>query len=261
MRRSCFAAFVLICLAASTASAQYGDVTITFQTDGPANAPMKIVPTKDAEFCGMNKNLVNDSLLVNAENKGVANVVVQLYVSPGKKAPKASPSYAEAMKKKVVLDNQGCMFVPHIAFVSTGQKVVLKNSDAVGHNTKIDAFKNPPLNPIIPAKSEQEVAFELTESLPMKVSCNIHPWMGAYLVVQDHPYVAISDADGKITLKDVPAGKWRFRAWHEKAGYVQEVKLGGKTAKWRRGRFDVAVKSGSTTDLGVAVIPAKSFEK
>ncbi len=249
MKRT-IAALVLAMLLAPQASAQYGDVTLTFQYGGSPFAAPKVTPTKDVEFCGMNKMLIDDSLLVNSANKGVANIVVQVYVSPGKTAPKAAPSYAEWMDSKVVVDNKGCMFVPHVSVAHTGQTVILRNSDAVGHNTKIDAFKNPPQNPIIPANSEQETKFAAAESLPMKVSCNIHPWMGSWLVVQDHPYVGVSDADGKVTLKDVPAGKWTLRVWHEKAGYIEKVTLDGKSASWRRGRFDVTVKAVRADECG-----------
>ena len=59
--------------------------------------------------------------------------------------------------------------------------------------------------------------------MPVKVACNIHPWMNAWLVVKDHPYMAVSDDNGKLEIKNLPAGEWSFQIWQEKAGYLREV--------------------------------------
>jgi hypothetical protein len=54
----------------------------------------------------------------------------------------------------------------------------------------------------------------------MKVGCDIHPYMTAWWVVLDHPYVAVTDSEGKFEIKGLPAGKHEFIVWHERAGYI-----------------------------------------
>jgi hypothetical protein len=91
--------------------------------------------------------------------------------------------------------------------------------------------------------------FATEERVPSKVACNIHPWMSGYLVVRENPYFAVSDKDGKLTIKNVPAGKWTFQFWHEKSGYIDAGKQEGKNVQWRRGRVELDIKAGGT-DLG-----------
>lgn len=176
---------------------------------------------------------------MNPTNGGVANVVVYIYVKPGGAKPAAHADYAKTAADKIELDNKNCRFEPHIAVVRTGQTLVLKNSDPVGHNTKIDFLSNTPQNPIIPGSAMMAMkpeATKLEEKLPASVSCSIHPWMQAKLVVKDNPYVAVSDKDGKISIKNIPAGTWTFQIWHEKVGFVSKVKVGGAAKEWAKGR-------------------------
>jgi hypothetical protein len=101
---------------------------------------------------------------------------------------------------------------------------------------------------------------KVPEMHPVNCNCNIHPWMKGYLIVQDHPYVAVSGKDGTFAIKSLPAGKWTFRAWHEESGYVQEVSLGGKTEEWKQGKFEQTIKNAAVTDLGQIVISPEQFE-
>ena len=68
-------------------------------------------------------------------------------------------------------------------------------------------------------------------------SCNIHPWMDAYVWVFDHPYVAVTDKDGNYEIKNVPVGsKVHVVGWHEKVEYLAPGKKGGDRTKRRRER-------------------------
>ena len=109
----------------------------------------------------------------------------------------------------------------------TRQKVVLGNSDPVGHNVKIDCRDNPQSNDTIPSGGTIEKKFDKAERLPVPVSCSIHPWMKGWIVIRDTPYMAVTDADGKFEIKNLPAGEWQFMFWQEQAGYVSNVKSTG----------------------------------
>lgn len=250
----------LLVLSASSlpAQAQWGTIKGRFVFDGAPPAAKAISVTKDAAFCGKH-DLKDESLVVNEENKGIANVVLTLYLARGDKAPTPHPDYAKTATDEVHLDNQNCRFEPHVVLVRTSQTLVVGNKDAVGHNTKIDTLSNTPINPIIPANGELKHKFTDEERIPSLVSCSIHPWMNARVVVKESPYMAVTDADGNFEIKNLPVGDWTFLAWHEASGYVQEVKLGGKATKWARGRFEQSVKEGDN-DMGDILIAPAAFK-
>ena len=101
---------------------------------------------------------------------------------------------------------------------------------------------------------------ELTESepAPIPVDCNIHPWMKSFVVILDHPFAAVSDENGDLMIKGLPAGQELvFRANHE-AGRINDVTINGKDEEWSRSRFELEIKPG-LNDLGTVVIPADSL--
>jgi hypothetical protein len=196
---------------------------------------------------------------VNATNNGIANVIVHLYVARGGKQPPVHESYKAAEKGEVVLDNHQCRFEPHIAVLRTTQTLIAGNKDPVGHNTNLATLKNPAQNVLIPAQGNLKLNFSMEESLPTPVSCNIHPWMKGYVVIKEHPYVGVSDKDGKLTIKNVPVGKWTFQFWQEASGYLADVTFKDKPTKWERGRVEIEVKAGAN-DLGVIKVAPSVFK-
>jgi hypothetical protein len=260
MQRALFTFAVLACTTSAVFAEGWGTLKGRFIYDGAAPKQGKITPTKDQQFCGKHE-IPDESLVVDSQCKGIANVIVSLYIARGAKAPEAHPDYAKAKAQPVTIDNQNCRFEPHITVALAGQPVILGNKDAIPHNTKIDFFANSPINPLIPANGNVKQTFTSPESLPSPVSCSIHPWMQGYLFIQDHPYVAVTSKDGSFEIKNVPAGKLTFRAWQEKAGYLADVKVGGKSETWRRGQFERTIENGKTLDLGEIVIGSAAFNK
>ncbi len=244
---------------AGVAAADWGNLTGTFVYDGTPPKPDPINVTKDVEVCGK-EMLVNESLVVNPDNKGIADIMVYLYLSARDKQPTPHPDFEKTAADEVRIDNVGCRYEPRVVLLRTTQTLVVGNKDPIGHNTKIDTFANPPLNPIIPAGTEIKQKFPNPEKRPSQVGCNIHPWMSATLLVQDHPYMAVTDENGQFTIPNLPAGKWTFQVRHPSAGYITEVKVGGKSEKWSRGRMEMTIKAGEN-DLGVISVPAATFKK
>ena len=251
---------ILACLAIAGLSASanaddWGTIKGRFVFAGTAPAAIELKADKDVEVCGKHK-LVNEELVVGAD-KGIANVVV--YVRD--KGVKVNPAAAEAAKAvKPVLDNANCRFEPHVVFVQTGQELIIKNSDTVGHNSNVATVKNPPSNNLIPAGQQAATTFSSDEAIPAQVTCNIHPWMKAWLLVRPNPYGAVSKADGSFEIKDVPAGEVELQFWHEKAGYIGDMTIGGKAEKASKGRKKVTVAAGGT-DLGEIVLEPAVFNK
>jgi hypothetical protein len=99
---------------------------------------------------------------------------------------------------------------------------------------------------IKPLNDQREMTFEyVAPSRPFPVACDLHPWMRAWWLVLDHPYAAISDAEGKFTIADLPPGNYEFRVWHEKFGDIHQA-------------LKVAVKADQMTVLEDIRVPAAS---
>ncbi len=131
-----------------------------------------------------------------------------------------------APTETVTLDQAGCRYMPHVLGLRTGQTLEIINSDPTLHNIHAMPANNAEFNtgqPIQGMKTEQ--TFESAEVMvPFK--CDVHGWMNAYAGVVDHPYFAVTGADGSYSFPNVPAGTYTIEAWHEQLGtQTQSVTL------------------------------------
>jgi hypothetical protein len=253
---SAFAVTVFVAGALAARADDWGTLTGRFVFDGKAPAPATITPDKDVEVCS--KHPLNNESLIVADDGGVANVFVWVRT----KDVKVAPEYAATANEKAVLDNHNCRFEPHALAIRTTQPLEIKNSDPMGHNTNgADLKANAPFNGVIPSGKDEDMTLSLAEPFPAKLTCNIHPWMNAYLLVRPDPYFALSGKDGKFEIKDLPAGtELEFQVWQEKAGNVEKAQLGGKDGNWKRGRFKYTIKPGAN-DLGDIKLDPSQFNK
>lgn len=172
--------------------------------------------TKYKEVC---KDVPNESLIVGPA-QGVRYAVVTLEgIGKGK-----------AVEKETVheLDNIKCRFSPHVQAASVGQFVLIKNSDPILH-TAHALFMNeqPQFNVgLYPGRVTRK---PLVAAGIVKIRCEVHPWMTAYIVVTEHPYHAISDIYGEYELTDIPPGTYQLKVWHESLG-TQEKRIEVKAA-------------------------------
>ncbi len=250
-------AFAVVAIAAVPCVAQTGTLKAQFVYGGSAFKPAAVNPNKDAEFCGKHP-LVDESLLVNESNNGVKNVAFYVFTGRGgsKVDAPANPG------KTVTLANDKCRFEPHVVALQVGDTLEITNPDDVGHNANLNFFANKAQNPLIPPKAKVDVKIEKPEPGVTKVECNIHPWMAAYVVALDHPFAAVSDADGMIQIDNLPAGKkLMFRVNHEAAqGGIKELVIGGKSETLKKNMIEIEIKPGMN-DLGKITIPADALKK
>ncbi|MBM4076962.1 MAG: hypothetical protein FJ267_15135 [Planctomycetes bacterium] len=200
---------------------------------------------KDATVCAA-QDVPDESVLIDQKTKGVANVIVFL----PKKPSKIHPELVKSKEPEVVFDQKGCQFIPHVLLVRTDQKVRVLSNDAVAHNTHTYPLKNKQENFIVSPNDRKGVlvpSVNLTERLPAKVGCDIHPWMQAYWVILDHPYAAVTKEDGTFEIKDLPPGNHEFKVWQEKVGYINNS-------------YKVTVKAGSN-DLEPIKVPVETLLK
>lgn len=244
----CFAAFALLgALAGSTAhAADWGSVKGRFVYKGkPKNE--KIQVNKDTEFCSQH-NPVVETVTVG-DDGGLENVFVYLDVARGKKVAIA-PSYKTEGLEPKVLDNKFCRFEPHAMTVWTAEPFEIHNDDSIGHNTNGQMLAvNTKFNETVPQGTPIKKQFTKSEPRPATISCSIHPWMNAVILIRDNPYMAVSGKDGSFEIKDLPAGASDFTIWHEAKGYLKDLKVGGDKAD-RKGQVKLKIPAGEVLDLG-----------
>lgn len=165
---------------------------------------------------------------VVGKDGGLANVFVYLKKDGLKAAPTGEPT---------LLDQVECMYQPYVMGVVTGQKFKVRNSDTLMHNVHATPKINKEFNFAQVAKGRvDEKSFDAAEIL-VRMKCDVHPWMFAYIGVVDHPYFAVTDANGGYKLSGVPDGKYTAVAYHLKThgaaspGESAEIEVKGGEVK------------------------------
>lgn len=172
-----------------------------------------------------------------AGNGGLADVFV--YISDGLSPKKYTPP-----TQPLIIDQAGCFYAPYVAGAMTGQTIEVLNSDPVLHNV------HP--TPAVQGNQEYNKA-HLPNSAPLlfrwskpelflRFKCDVHPWMFAYVSLLDHPFFAVTDAEGKFNIPNVPPGKYVVTLTHRKAGSTG---------------FEVTVIQGKNVSLEAKLQPAQ----
>ncbi len=203
---------------------------VVIKKGAPKDSRRKV--TKNSSHCG--DSVAAEESVVNKAGKVRWAVAMLDGITAGKPLDK---------KAKVVLDNKGCRFAPHVMVAPTKAKLTVRNSDPMLHNAhfylvKGDKKKNV-INLALP-RQDQEIKKGkiLRKSGLLSVLCDAHDFMQAWVWSLPHPYGVVTDAKGSFKLTDVPAGKHTLKIWHEKFG--EKV-------------VDVTVKSGKTTNLKISL--------
>jgi plastocyanin len=129
----------------------------------------------------------------------------------------------------VVLDQKGCRYVPHVLGVQVGQRVDIVNSDPTLHNIHALPMANREFNTGQPIQGMKSTRQFTAREVMVPFKCDVHPWMNAYMGVLDHPFFAVTGANGSFELKGLPPGTYTVEAWHETLGsQTQMVTIGAK---------------------------------
>jgi Carboxypeptidase regulatory-like domain len=173
---------------------------------GKPPAPKPIEPGSDPICDGM--NLVDEAVVV--KDGKLANVLVRVQGDvPGK--PAVPPS------EMVVIDQNRCTYKPRVQGAVQGQRMVLMNSDETLHNVRGVSGTKTLFNVNQPPLKTKEANAPKDADL-IRLKCDIHPWMTAWVVMSSNPYFTTSGEDGAFTLQGVPEGTYTLEAWHEVFG-------------------------------------------
>ena len=204
-------------LAVSSAFAAYEETTVKdagilrgvvrFNGTPPKLEPVAV--NKNRDVCGEQK--ASEALVLGPDRGVKGSVVLIEGVTKGKKG-----------SGDVVIDNNKCLFVAHVTATGPGDRVRVKNSDAILHNThgKLHAAgaagKQHVFNLALPTKDQMvDITKRLGKPGVVRLLCDAHPHMSAWMIVHDSPYFAVTDERGAFRIEGVPPGTYKVTMWHE----------------------------------------------
>lgn len=188
-------------------SAGAGTIKGTVRLAGGTIEVNKLKVTVDHAVCGTVKD--SEELVVSAE-MGIRNAVVSLQNPPPNAKWSAVPT--------VQMDQKQCVFVPRVIVVPAGATAEFLNSDRLLHNLHSAGTENPTVNRTQPKGRTIPLTFRRPEII--RIDCDLHPWMRAWVVVAEHPFYAVTNNRGEFALENVPPGTYTVRVWQESLGIV-----------------------------------------
>ena len=130
----------------------------------------------------------------------------------------------------VTIDQKGCQYQPHVFGIQVGQPLEIINSDSTLHNIHSLAMQSKQFNLGMPIQGMKlSKKFDKSEVM-VKLKCDVHPWMNAYIGVLTHPFYGVTGDEGTFEIKGLPPGDYIIEAWHEKYGtQTQKVTVTDET--------------------------------
>ena len=201
----------ILAMTANVSFSQAATITgkVNFKGQAPAATPINFGAEKQCADLHGGKPVLPEDFVVNPNGTlQWALVHIKEGAQPGTEVP-AQPAE---------IDQNGCMFVPHVIAVRVGQKVNIKNGDPVLHNVRNEAKNMKIFNLAQPIQGMTTARVFDKPEIGMKLRCDVHFWMTGYVHVLDHPYYALTGEDGSFKIENLPAGTYTLEAWHEKLG-------------------------------------------
>jgi carboxypeptidase family protein len=194
-----------------------GSISGTIRYSGKRPAQKKIDMSEDPACVAAHHGKASDESLVVSSSGLLANAFI--YVKSGLEGKRF-----ETPTTPVVIDQNGCWFTPRVIGIQTNQILQVTNSDPVTHNIHPMAQINREWNHSQGAGEAPIGRKFVKPEVMIRVKCNIHSWMHAYIGVVDSPYFAVSNADGTYSIKNLPPGTYTIDAWQENLG-IQERQI------------------------------------
>jgi hypothetical protein len=191
-----------------------GRIAGSVEFDGAFPADTVFQLASDQTGCGTS---VVDHRVERSGNR-VAGVVVWLTdIRQGKPLP---------LERRFEIENEDCVLIPRVQAVTAGGTLNVISADIALHNNRIIDVGTGEVQAIAPFNDNgQVVPFDKLLSKPaeLEITCELHPWTKAYLVVLDHPYYAVTGNAGDFSIDGIPAGTYHLRAWHPVLGLADQT--------------------------------------
>ena len=192
--------------------------TVKFTGMAPPIPAIKVV--KNPDVCGL--EVRTPILVVNPSNQGLKDTVVYIeQIEKGKMLP-----------DKVTIDSIRCLFEPHVTGVVRNRNMAMRNSDPVLHNPHTFNERGATVFNIAIPEQGQTVERRMRSGGVIRLQCDQHAHMNAWVISLEHPYFAVTDENGQFEIKNVPAGRYQLVAWHQGyhitngPAYEESVKAG-----------------------------------
>jgi hypothetical protein len=267
--KSMATAFLLALLCCATVHAQpapapqpWGTILGRVVYDGKGKIPApRMMPIKKALPPGAPAAIEDESLVVG-KNSELANVMVFLRTKPAQ----LHPGYVNAPPQQQRLSSENYRFKPHVLMLWTNDELEAVNANpARGHNFN---YSSPAqgFNLLLAPGGRATKKLQANENLPQHISCNIHPWMSAKLLVRDNPYFCMTDERGIFCIPNLPTNQvLEFVFWHERCGYMnamanQAPNPAHNTVLNKQGRMYVRLVE-PVLDLGEFLADPKKLEQ
>jgi beta-lactamase regulating signal transducer with metallopeptidase domain/5-hydroxyisourate hydrolase-like protein (transthyretin family) len=180
----------------------------------------------------------NGSLRINrSADNGIAGVFVYLDKAPSGAAAAVPPPF--------MLASDVVSFSPREGVIRVGQTLILENDGRKPAYFHLFPYRNPAINHVVDRQHQVnfDAFFTTPEQTPFEIRDDVHAWMRAVLLVVDHPFAAVTNEAGAFEIADLPAGKYSFRVWHERAGFLNkelgvDIRQGETTKRTLKYRFN-----------------------
>jgi hypothetical protein len=197
---------------------------VTLQGPAPKNASINMAADPACLKLTAGTPQMQETYAVDASG-ALANVFVYVKDGLGKYT-------FDTPKTTVVLDQNRCRYHPHVFGIRIGQPLEIVNSDPLLHNIHAVPEENLEFNIGQPRQGLKNTRTFTAREVMVPIKCDVHGWMNAYAGVLDHPFFAVSGADGGFEIKGVPPGTYTIEAWHERLGpLTQKVALAAKQSQ------------------------------
>ncbi len=191
-----------------------GSISGRIMLDGEAPPAQEIQMAADPNCAALHENAVMTEFVVADMDGGLMNAFVHIKSGlEGMNFP--TPT------EPVELNQEGCIYMPHVFGIQVGQPLNIMNSDQTLHNIHATPDRNQEFNigqPVMGMSTTR--TFDWPEVMvPFK--CDVHRWMNSYVGVMEHPYFAVSGMDGSFMIGNVPPGEYTVGVWHERLGEME----------------------------------------
>ena len=186
------------------------------------------------------------SVTINGRNdvKGIKLQEAVIRIQ-SKDAPAAAEESTGPKKVAANIDQKDKAYVPHVVAIPAGTAVEFHNSDPELHNLHGDCVENPEFNLAQPPEGKP-VKRLFAKPEVVKLICNVHPEMLAWIIVCADPHFAMPNTTGAYEITGVPPGNYTVTLWQEK---FEEVKK------------DIVVKAGEKTELNFDLDKAAAIRR
>jgi plastocyanin len=192
------------------ASTKSGSLSGAVQFTGTASPPATLAMAADPYCAGQNPEGAKTETLVINSNSTVRNVFVYIKSDV--------PGNYPTPKEPILIDQAGCRYAPHVLGVQVGQPITILNSDATLHNVHALPTASKEFNLGMPIKGMKLTKSFAKPEVMVRMKCDVHPWMSAYVGVLPHPFFSVTDETGNFKIDGLPAGRYTVEAWHETLG-------------------------------------------